>query len=348
MIQKVAKIQDVAKAAGVSTATVSRALSQPDLVAEKTRDAVMSAIRETGYRVNHAARTLRTQRAGAVMVVAPDIGNPFFSQILAGISATFAETDYSVLILDSRDHADIARTVQDSFANTRIDGLILLDGNLTPEQLDLLESAPHSNAIVFACEWVHGMSLPSIRSDNRGGAQLAIRHLHELGHRDIAHVTGPAGNVLTRERREGVLSERARLGLPARADWIIRGDFSLSSGQEAAKRILAMEERPTAVFCASDMVAFGLISGLHTGGLRVPEDISVVGFDDIEMAAFSLPALTTIRQDRTALGTRAARRLLQQIDGSAAGQEPDAPPSQVEEIGVELVVRDSTKALVRK
>lgn len=337
MARKPAKIQDVAKAAGVSTATVSRALSHPDLLADKTRVAVMEAIRETGYRVNHAARTLRTRRAGAVLVLTPNLGNPFFSQILAGISATFAETEYSVLIADSRDYSDITRTALDYFADTRIDGIISLDGGLSPAQLAALEGSDYADRIIFACEWVQGMHLPSVRSDNPQGARLAVQHLYDLGHRDIAHVTGPEGNVLTAVRREGMLAERNRLHLPVREEWIIRGDFSLQSGQEAARRILAMQHRPTAVFCASDMVAIGLISTLSQGGLRVPEDISVVGFDDIEMAEHTLPPLTTIRQDRQALGTRAARRLLHQIE-----EEGDAPADSIEVIGVELVVRAST------
>lgn len=338
MERKTARIQDVAKAAGVSTATVSRALSNPDLLAEKTRVAVLDAIRDTGYRVNHAARTLRTQRAGAVLVLTPNLGNPFFSQILAGISATFAETEYSVLIADSRDHADIARTALDYFADTRIDGIISLDGSLSSQQLCTLQDSEHANRIIFACEWVQGMSLPSVRSDNAEGARLAVRHLHALGHREIAHVTGPAGNVLTRDRREGMLAERARLGLPLRDEWIIRGDFSLQSGQDAAERILAMKHRPSAVFCASDMVAMGLISTLCQQGLSIPENMSVVGFDDIEMAEYTLPPLTTIRQNRPELGSRAAKQLLRQIESMG----PLDPESRVAMIDVELVVRQSS------
>jgi len=189
--------------------------------------------------------------------------------------------------------------------------------------------------IVFLCEWVEGADFPVIAADNAEGARLAIRHLHALGHRKIAHVTGPEGNVLTAARRAGMLGERARLGLPAREDWIIRGDFSLESGHEAARRILAMADRPTAVFCSADMVAFGLIAGLKAGGLDVPGDISVVGFDDIEMSGSFVPALTTIRQDRPRLGRRAAEVLLARLRGVT-----DPAPEAL--IPVDLVVRGST------
>ncbi|MBY6048817.1 LacI family DNA-binding transcriptional regulator [Vannielia litorea] len=338
MAQKTVRIRDVAREAGVSTATVSRALSNPDLLTESTRKAVEDAVRITGYRVNHAARNLRMQRAGAVLVLVPNLGNPFFSTILAAISESFAGTDTSVLIADT---ASGGRELTGYFLDGRIDGMISLDGGLAQSDLAAFDSAGVAERIVFACEWVDGSTLPSVRSDNEEGARLAVQHLHDLGHRDIAHVTGPAGNVLTKARRAGMLAERARLGLPSRDDWIIRGDFSLASGRDAAHRIIAMKDRPSAVFCASDQVAFALMSTLMEAGLRVPEDISVIGFDDIELSKVYTPSLTTIRQDRHALGRRAAQLLLEQI---AAAGDPLAPvaPDRVEMVGVELVTRQST------
>ncbi|MHA7775326.1 LacI family DNA-binding transcriptional regulator [Roseibium sp. M-1] len=342
MVQKNAKIRDVAREAGVSTATVSRALSNPELLSESTRETVFAAIRATGYRVNRAARNLRTRQAGAVLVLVPNLGNPFFSQILAGISETLGESDSSVLVADTKDHATNGRRVVNYFLDSQIDGMISLDGALSAQELQQFEENGVSGRIVFACEWVHGCSLPSVRSDNARGARLAVQHLHDLGHRKIAHITGPQDNVLTHARREGMLEERSRLGLPAREEWIIRGDFSLNSGRMAGERILAMEERPTAVFCASDQVAFGLMSTLTANGLRVPEDVSIVGFDDIELSEFYVPALTTIRQDRRALGAQAAALLQERIDtgGAAIGAAPE--PVIVD---VDLVVRASAAAV---
>ena len=185
---------------------------------------------------------------------------------------------------------------------------------------------------------MHDTPLPSVRSDNVKGARLAVRHLHDLGHRKIAHVTGPQDNVLTHARRQGMLQERVRLNLPARGEWIIRGDFSLESGRDAARRILAMQHRPTAVFCASDQVAFGLISTLSAAGVHVPRDLSVVGFDDIELSEYYVPALTTIRQFRQTLGARAARLLLERLNGSG----PVEMDSREVLVDVDLIVRDST------
>ncbi|MBF9030609.1 substrate-binding domain-containing protein [Rhodobacterales bacterium HKCCE3408] len=338
MVTKSATIQDVARAARVSTATVSRALSNPGLVSETTRAAVLEAIRSTGYRVNQAARNLRMQRAGSVLVLVPNFGKPFYSTILSGISDGFADSDYTVLIRDTEKRPMREGELAEAFLDGRIDGAISLDGGLSPALLARCAEQGVDTRIVFACEWVDDPGFPSIRSDNTEGARLAIRHLHDLGHRAIAHVTGPAGNVLTTARRAGMQAERERLGLPARPEWIIRGDFSVESGHDAAKRILEMDHRPTAIFCAADMVAFGLIAGLQAGGLRVPEDISVVGFDDIEMSAYYVPALTTIRQDRMRIGLTAASCLLGRLS-----PPEDAPSDPVTEmIPVDLVVRAST------
>jgi len=336
MVQKPATVQDVAREAQVSTATVSRVLTSPARVSPGTREAVHEAIRATGYRVNLAARNLRMQRAGAVLVLIPDLRIPFYSGLLAGISEGFVGSEYAVLISDTKTNALKTETLAGYFSDGRIDGAICLDGKITQASLDMCSAQGVDEQLVFLCEWADSTEFPVIASDNAEGARLAMRHLYELGHRRIAHVTGPEGNVLTTARRQGMMDERTRLGLPARSEHIIRGDFSLDSGHAAARRILQMEDRPTAVFCSADMVAFGLMAGLEAGGLRVPRDISVVGFDDIEMAAFSIPALTTIRQDRNMLGRRSAEALLQRL------ANPDTPSGAEPLVPVELVVRDST------
>lgn len=345
MVRKLTRIQDVAREAGVSTATVSRALSNPEMLSQATRDAVHEAIQSTGYRVNRAARNLRRQQAGAVLVLAPNLGNPFFSLILAGISAEFAQGDHSVLIADSANLPKGNRRLVDYFLDSRIDGIISLDGSLGVDELAQLSANRLDDRLVFACEWAPDATFPSVRSDNAGGVRAAIAHLHGLGHRDIAHITGPAGNVLTDMRQQAFLAERHRLGLPVCEDWIIPGDFTLKSGYCAAQRLMRMTRRPSAVFCVSDMVALGLISGLAAGGLGVPGDMSVVGFDDIEQSAYSVPPLTTVRQDRRRLGARAAVLMRQRLDGlPSAPTVPQLPPP-VEIIPVELAIRASTAVL---
>jgi LacI family repressor for deo operon, udp, cdd, tsx, nupC, and nupG len=340
MKQKATTIQDVARAAQVSTATVSRALSHPDLVSEPTRRAVSEAIRATGYRANRAARNLRMQRAGAVLVLVPNLGKPFYSQILAGISQGFADSDDAVLIADTESRPLQSGELAGYFRDRRIDGVICLDGGLPRATFEEVEAIGAADRIVFLCEWVDGLPCPSVRCDNAQGARLAIDHLHALGHRRIAHVTGPAGNVLTAARRDAMVAECARLGLPARPEWIIPGDFSLESGERAAAAIAAMSERPTAVFCSADMVAIGLIAGLRKRGLSVPGDISVVGFDGIELSEVYMPSLTTIRQDRLEMGRQAAALLRARLE--SRDESTEQAPGATVNVGVALLVRDST------
>ena len=333
------KIKDVAHAAGVSTATVSRALTQPERLSEATREKVFEAIQATGYRVNRAARNLRTRRAGAILVLVPNLGNPFFSHILSSINEVLAANGYSVLVFDSQQHGASEQVVSDCLLNGSVDGLITLDGRVSDVTRQTLKNANMMRQVVFCCEWSDHLPVPSIRSDNALGTQMAVDHLVALGHRAIAHVTGPAENILGRVRKDAFSACCAAHGLDILPDWIIPGDFSLAAGVAAADRILAMGTRPTAVFCASDAMALSFISRCQQRGVSVPHDISVVGFDDIDLAAFSQPALTTIRQDRPELGRLAAEELLAHLHGD---QKSDGP--HIIYAPISLIERSTTSA----
>lgn len=325
------RIRDVAQLAGVSVATVSRAISNPSIVSETTRKAVEEAIAQTGYTLNFTARNLRQMQVGAVLALVPKLSNPFFSQILSGISGVLRTRDLSLLVLDTTAVADQpAQKVLGPYLNrSRSDGVIVLDGGLDPK----LFAEPGCPPLVQACEWIEGLSAPRVLADNVEGGRLAARHLAGLGHRQIMHVTGPAGNSLTVSRRRGFASGLAEAGLPYAAHRV-EGDFTARSGLAAAERLLALPERPTAVFCDNDEMAIGLMNGLLTAGLRLPQDISVMGFDNIEMSAFCLPGLTTIRQYRARLGQRAAELLLARM----AGEEITDSTT----LGVDLLTRGST------
>lgn len=327
------RIHDVAKLAGVSVATVSRAMSNPGIVSEGTRKAVEDAIAATGYTLNLTARNLRQQQVGGVLALVPNIANPFFSQILAGISEVLRQRGLSLLVMDTTSVPDQpALTVLGPYLNkSRSDGVIVLDGRLDPA----LFTRPGCPPVVQACEWIEGLDAPRVLADNVKGGELAAQHLTGLGHTRILHVTGPAQNSLTASRRQGFLQGLAQAGLPTPRDSdSIRGDFSTRSGVEAAPKIIAMDPRPTAVFCDNDEMAIGIIHGLTTAGLKVPDDISVMGFDNIEMSGFCLPPLTTIRQYRTRLGRRAAECLLARMQGDTATENAV--------LDVELMVRAST------
>ncbi|WP_265500995.1 LacI family DNA-binding transcriptional regulator [Paracoccus beibuensis] len=327
------RISDVAKLAGVSVATVSRAISNPSIVSEATRKAVEEAIAQMGYTLNFTARNLRQQQVGGVLALVPKLSNPFFSQILAGISGVLRTRDLSLLVLDTTAAPDqSAMKVLGPYLNrSRSDGVIVLDGNLDPRLFD----QPGCPPLVQACEWIAGLPAPRVLADNVEGGRLAACHLTSLGHRRIMHVTGPARNSLTVARREGFAAGLAEAGLPdATPDLRIEGDFTARFGLEAAERLLALEDRPTAVFCDNDEMAIGLMNGLMRAGLRVPQDMSVIGFDNIEMSAFCLPGLTTIRQYRARLGQRAAELLLARMRGEEITDSTT--------LGVDLLIRDST------
>lgn len=331
---KTVTIQDVARYANVSTATVSRALSAPESVSKQKLDAVRHAVQSTGYRVNRAARSLRTQRSNTVLALLPTLANPFFSQVLKGLVDRLTPAGQALMVAETEQLQGAGDDLIAYLEEQRADGVIVLDGGLPISTMERLRASPHAAQVVFACEWPEQGGFPSVRSANANGSRLAVQHLYDLGHRHIAHVTGPRDNVLTKIRRQSFMEICESLDLTRH---VLEGDFSLNSGSDAASRILAMETVPTAVFCASDVIAFGLISGLTGAGVSVPGDISVIGFDDIEYCEHFIPPLTTIRQDRGTLGRAAADLLLRR--SSLAGSE------HIEEIPVELVLRASTQAI---
>jgi len=323
------KIGDVARLAGVSTATVSRVLSNPQIVSAETRGLVEEAISQTGYRLNQAARNLRHRRTGGIVALVPNLSNSFFSQILSGIASVLAPAGYNLLVADTR--AEGGNSILRYAEPSRADGLIVLDGSLPPEGLG------RRMPVVLACEWIPGFAAPRVKIDNREAAIMAVEHLIGLGHSRIAHVAGPPGNVLTIARQAGAEQALASHGLPSAH--LFTGDFSLASGQRAGAQWLALPqaERPTAVFLASDEMACGFIGEVQHHGVMVPRDVSIIGFDDIELVAHMTPALSTIRQPREALGRHAAQRLLDRIGGDDRVDDTVLP--------VELVLRGSTAVL---
>lgn len=305
--------------AGVSTATVSRVLSHPQMVAAPTRDAVTRALDASGYRMNHAARNLRKGRTGAVVALVPNLGNPFFARILDGMGRELAAAGYDLLVADTMaggPAAGLHRFLDPS----RADGVILLDGRASPAQL---APGPDSPPLVLACEWVEGAAVPRVMLDNQRGGSLAVAHLRSLGHDHIGLIGGPPGNVLHQARLAGA---RAAAG-PARLT-LFPGDFSLGAGKAAAERWLALapSDRPGAVFAFSDAMAFAFVTDLIRAGVPVPQAVSVVGFDDIELASHLVPALTTIHQPRRALGRRAAQVVLAAIAGAPVPPLTRLPP----------------------
>lgn len=306
-------VQDVARAAKVSSATVSRALSMPDRVSVETRKKVALAIEQTGYVLNHAARNLRRRDTGAIVALVPDIGNSHFSNILQGIETVCAEKGLKVLIADTRKPSMSRSSLSDFFSRNNCDGIVIMDGHFSIA--GIRAANPKLPPIVTAGEWSDDPAVPIAVVDNLLGAELAVAHLLELGHRKIGHVTGLLTHKPGCDRLDGFKATLSGAGLDPAANWVFEGDYTLEIGTQAAAAWLELEDRPTAVFCASDRTAFGFISALSAAGVRVPEDVSVVGYDDIDIAAHFVPPLTTVHQPRRAIGERAAKLLLTLLQG---------------------------------
>jgi LacI family repressor for deo operon, udp, cdd, tsx, nupC, and nupG len=313
----VSNIYEVAKRAGVSTATVSRVLSRPNIVAPATRRRVLQAVERLGYAPNSAAKNLRTLRSGKLLVTVPDISNPFFSLILQGIEEAAHRAGYAVLLGDTQHNEKREERYALMLKRKEADGLIFLGHRLPREAATLVRAAgPRCAPVVNGCEFSPRLGVPSVHIDNAKAAYEALDHLFGLGHRRIGAITGPLVSPLSRDRLRGATARAKAAG--ARHDLIVRhGDFSIESGVTAAEHLLSLKNSPTAVFCFNDEMAMGVIETARSRGLRVPQDLSVVGFDDIRFARYMDPPLTTIAQPMREIGEGTVRLLLEILRGNA-------------------------------
>jgi LacI family repressor for deo operon, udp, cdd, tsx, nupC, and nupG len=333
----VPNIYEVAKRAGVSTATVSRVLSQPSVVAPATRRRVLLAVEKLNYEPNSTAQSLRTLKTGKLLVTVPDISNPFFSLILQGIEDAAQREGYSVLVGDTQHDDKREERYAMMLKRKEADGLIFLGHRLPQPAADLVRAmAPRCAPVVNGCEFSPSLGIPSVHIDNAKAAFEAMNHLYGLGHRRIGIVTGPLVSPLSRDRLQGATA-CAKRQKAEREFVVIHGDFSIESGAAAAERLLTRKQRPTAIFCFNDEMAIGVIEVARRLKVRVPAELSVVGFDDIRFARHIDPPLTTIAQPMRQLGEATVRLLLGILAG---GGDPETPESVT--LPHKLVIRAST------
>jgi LacI family transcriptional regulator len=302
-----ATIRDVAREAGVSVATVSRVFNDSGPVNETTRRRIQDVARRLRYAPDSAARSLITRRTHTLGVLLPDLYGEFFSEVIRGIDQTAQASGYHLLVSSSHNERDEIEAALRTMRG-RVDGLIVMTPDVDAQALVM--NLPESHPVVLLNCSVDGAGWDTINVDNEGGARAMTRHLVELGHRDIAFVSGPARNVDAAERLHGFRVAMAEAGLAARTEFELPGEFTEASGYAAAHRALALAPRPSALFCANDSMAIGALSGLRDAGLRVPDEIAVVGFDDIPIARYMSPPLTTVHVAIGELGARAMRVLL--------------------------------------
>jgi DNA-binding LacI/PurR family transcriptional regulator len=321
-------IRDVAKAANVSPSTVSRAFTMPELLRADTRERVLAAAAKLGYQPNRAARGLITGRTGNIGVIVPDLANPFYPAVLKGAQARARESDYSVFLADAEEDPGLEVELIKAMAK-QVDGVVLCSSRASA---GVLTDIANDTALVLLNRRISGV--PAVVMDNAGGARQAVVHLAALGHRRVAYLDGPASSWSNKARRRGVKTHGTAHGL----DVVELGPFppTFEGGLLAAD--LSLAANVTAVIAYNDLVALGVISRLKDRSVGVPEDVSVIGFDDIPMAQMSVPALTTVSLP----GERAGRLAIDVLNGEIGNRLRDEEGPVRGALPTSLIVRSST------
>jgi len=341
-------IEDVARRAGVSVSTVSRVLNRKGRISQQTRQRVFDIARELEYPVDpvQKAPRRRTNTIGIMFNrrLGSLVSDPFYGLVMVGVEESLRQDGYQVFFstLGERDE-DIA-AIHGFASGRRVDGLILGGCDVDRECIDRIMSL--GIPLVLVDNNIASPKVPCVMTDNTAGAREAVEHLIHLGHEDIAFVSGPLAHSSLFERYQGYRQAMEAHGLPVRQELsVIYEDvssFSVEGGFGAATRLMNRSRRPTAVFAANDPLALGVMKAALSLGLAIPRDLSIVGFDDVEAAAHTTPALTTVRVDKSELGRHAARLLSELIDGG-----PDYAPYKIV-VCTELIVRGSTRPMQRE
>jgi len=327
-------IQDVARAAGVHPGTASRALN-PELagrITPATTKRVQEAAAELGYVPDQFGRSLRTRRSHTIGVLVPDLGNPVFPPIVRGIEDTLRDAGYEALIANTDDSADREARLINVLNARRCDGFIIASSRVDDPAVSALLGSP--TPVVLVNRMVDTL-VTSVVSDDAAGIRAAVEHLAQLGHTDIAHVTGPATLSMTQVRRAAFEDAMGSAGLSVKPKWIVEATrYAADEGREAFAKVLD-QAVPSAVIAGNDMIAVGCYIALQGRGLRCPHEVSVVGFNDMPLAGFLDPPLTTVAIPQHEIGTAAAELILELIAGRQPAQRT---------LPVELVSRGSTAA----
>ena len=324
-------LMDVARQAGVSPSTVSRILNGTAKVSADKRKAVETAIEQMHFEPNQLAQSLKSGRSMTIGIVVQDISSPFFDETLRGVDDGLKGTGYaSVIVSGHWDAQEEAARIKLLLAR-KVDGIILLSGHIADK--DVLHFS-HQKPIVATGRALQSETAIGFKLDNENGAYLAVRHLIELGHRRIAFVTGPADNSDASERLLGYQRALKSANLEFDANLVVEGDFHEASGLVAVNRLFDTQQQFSAVFAANDQIAYGVRLSLYRKGIRVPDDISLIGFDDLPGSLYTTPPLTTIHQPLYDMGLLATTTLL----GLISGKKVD-----VELPKLELIVRETTR-----
>jgi LacI family transcriptional regulator len=334
-------IKEVAAHAGVSVATVSNVLNRPDIVARPTRDRVNASIRELGFVRNESARQLRAGRSRTIGLVVLDVANPFFTDLARGVEDEASKAGLAVILCNSDDQERKEKRYLELLEEHRVQGVLITPVAGAGSRLARLQNRGMPVVLVDSRSASRGQC--SVAVDDVLGGDMAISHLLATGHQHIAYASGPRAIRQVADRYEGALRALAAAGRPPESLQVIdAGSLNVGAGQKAGAEIAALPpaDRPTAVFCVNDLVALGLLQEMTRNHIRVPEDVSIIGYDDIDFAAAAAVPLTSIRQPRQQLGRTAARMLIEESAADEAHQHQQVI------FEPQLVVRQSTRLVL--
>lgn len=327
-------IDDVAERAGVSKTTVSHVLSGKRPVAPGTRDRILQVIAELGFRPSALARSLRIQRTHMVALIMPDITNPYYPVLSRGLQDVLVEHGYHTFLCNTDGRQDQEVSFIADAVQRRVDGIVLSSLSLFP--YDVHSYMASGTCFVSIGPAITHPAVDKVSTDDEKGAQSAVCHLIERGHRRIGMIGGPAGLIPSTLRLEGYRSALQEAGIPFDTSLIAEGDFKRPSGTKAMYALMSLSPRPTAIFCANDVMAIGAMDAARASGIAIPGDVALVGYDDIEAASLVTPALTTVINPAYDMGKTAGQFLLERLDETYKGAKRDVI------IPHQLIVREST------
>ena len=325
-----ATIKDVARMAGVSTTTVSHVINKTRFVAEATQQKVLAAVDELNYAPSAVARSLKCNTTRTIGMLVTKSTNPFFAEVVHGVEEYCYGAGYTLILCNTEGNLEKQRDYLRMLSEKRVDGLLVMCSDLDQMLLDLLERKNDLPMVIM--DW--GPESPhtdNILDNAENGGYIATKHFIENGHKKIGCLSGQVDKSTCQERLKGFRKAMTEAELTVNDDWLLDGDFECESAVEAAQKFIAMEDRPTAIFCFNDIMAMALISTFEQAGLRVPDDISIIGYDNIDLAPYFSPPLTTVHQPKRRLGKKAIEILLERVkDKNHERQTFEMTPKLVE------------------
>ncbi|ELH0898682.1 substrate-binding domain-containing protein [Vibrio cholerae] len=332
-----ATMKDIARLAGVSTSTVSHVINKSRFVSDEIAERVNNAAQQLNYAPSALARSLKMNRTKTIGMLVTTSTNPFFGEVVKGVERSCYHQGYNLILCNTEGDNQRMKASINTLLQKRVDGLLLMCSTLEGERLDVFDRYPDIPVVVM--DWGPILfASDKIQDNSLQGGYMAAKHLIECGHKEIGCITGPLIHHQAQMRYEGYKRALAEAGIAMNPDWIVESDFECEGGYQAFEKLYQRGKLPSALFVSNDMMAMGVIQAASQRGLRIPDDLSLIGYDDVHIAKFMTPALTTIHQPKYRLGKAAVDTLLYRLEN------PDTT-AQVVQLEPTLVVRNSVRKL---